>query len=98
MPRCSHNIANRYKYQNQLMSTLVLTNVNRVCDFSELHRDLQESVHKLFHAIKGTGAHGTNFNELLTQLKNGARLITGESWKELEKRLASSLLKFCVKK
>jgi len=101
MPRTSHNINNRYKYQGIFMSAIVESSAVRVADFDDMHPDWQASLILMNSSISGTGLQGKFLNKLLTGIQSAMPLIVAnESHKDCQDRLEiqSSLFRFLMKK
>ena len=101
MPRTSHCIANRYKYQGNFMSTIVESSAVRVADFDDMSQDWQISLNVMNTNISGTGDKGKIFNKLLEGLQSAINLLArGEGFKDTQDRLEiqSSLFRFIIKK
>lgn len=101
MPRTSHNIANRYKYQGHFMSTMVESSALRLADFDDMSQDWQISLNVMNSNITGTSEKGKMFNKLLEGLQSAMALLPrGEGVKDALERLEiqSSLFRFLIKK
>ena len=99
MPRTSHNIENRYKYQGNFMSKMVESSALRVADFDEMSQDWQISLNLMSANISGTGEKGKIFNKLLEGFQNAMALLSrGESLKDALDGIQSSLFRFVIKK